>query len=496
MSVLPYPASRFFAQALSALVLIHCAGCSSDDREPPIVFSTVDDEVSTDSEPPTGSEAATEGDMTVVEGTVGEGANNGAGTIEGNPMPVELDTAGDEGSNTGGGEAGEGEPDAPEPVAEVPVAFDCVLPELPDAQNLTYFNEKLPDPFTFLDGTPVTTRAQWDCRRQEILAIAAKYLYAPVPPAPDSVTGTVNGGAITMNVTVGGNTANFTANIAGQGQAIVIGGNIPGGGKTLTLGNGFQGQIQNLFGFSELNPNIARGWMIDRVMDVLEQNPGSEHNPQNIVVTGCSGCGKGALLSGVFSRAPITVIVESGGGGATSFRQVEWFRNGEGQSVWTCPDGPPQGIDNLENNGACGPWVTSAASSFRANPSRVNNLPIDQHLLLATIAPRYLVHYTNDNGNGWCHLAGTSEALAAYAAKPVWNALGVPERMGFSMYSANHCGASAQQMSLTTEMLSRAIGGNANANTDVLNILPNGVQQPVSEWDAMWIDWNKETVLQ
>ena len=29
--------------------------------------------------------------------------------------------------------------------------FNCVLPELPDAESLTYLNEKLPDPFTFLE---------------------------------------------------------------------------------------------------------------------------------------------------------------------------------------------------------------------------------------------------------------------------------------------------------------------------------------------------------
>ena len=108
----------------------------------------------------------------------------------------------------------------------------------------------------------------------------------------------------------------------------------------------------------------------------------------------------------------------------------------------------------------------------------------------------YVVHFTNDNGAGWCHLAGTSEALAAYAAKSVWSALGVPERMGFSMYNAFHCQASADQTALIGEMVKLAFNGDTTANTNVLNILPNGVQQPVSEWDAMWIDWDMATVLQ
>lgn len=55
---------------------------------------------------------------------------------------------------------------------------DCVLPELPDVASLPR-NEKLPDPFTFFDGTPVTTKAQWDCRRREIQHMAAHYIYGP-----------------------------------------------------------------------------------------------------------------------------------------------------------------------------------------------------------------------------------------------------------------------------------------------------------------------------
>jgi hypothetical protein len=193
----------------------------------------------------------------------------------------------------------------------------------------------------------------------------------------------------------------------------------------------------------------------------------------------------------------MTVIVESGGGGVASFRQGEWFRNGAGNPTWQCADALPQNIDNLENNGACGPWVTGAAGWLRSNPERVVNLPMDQHLLLATIAPRYVVHYTNYNGvNSWCHLAGTGEALSAYAAKPVWNALGVPERMGFSMYNAGHCQASAAQTALTGEMLRLAFDGDTSANTNVMSIIPDGVQQPVGDWNDMWIDWDMETVLQ
>jgi hypothetical protein len=374
----------------------------------------------------------------------------------------------------------------------------CTLPTLPDASALPV-NKKLPDPFTFFDGTKVTTKAQWECRRQEILAMAAKYIYNPVPGKPDSVTGTVSGSAVSMTVKVGSKSDTFSATISGSGKAIALElqmGFFPSSHKTLTFGSGFEGKIKTLYGFtSDVNTNIANGWMIDRVMDVLEQNPSSGHDPTKVMVSGCSGCGKGAYLAGVFSRAPLVIIVESGGGGAANLRQAEWFRHGGG--TWNCADDKPQSIDNLESNGICGPWITSTANWLVSAPSKVNNLPFDTHSLLATIAPRYLLHFSNYNGvNSWCHLGGTCEALSAWAAKPVWKALGIPERMGFHMYNAGHCSQPTEAVNLANEFFKRAIDGDTSAKTDVMDIQSSGVQQPVADWPGMWIDWDMNTVLQ
>jgi hypothetical protein len=356
---------------------------------------------------------------------------------------------------------------------------------------------KLPDPFTFYDGTPVNTKEQWECRRREILAMAAKYLYGPIPGDCDSVSGSVSGGNVAIACIVNGRTSNFSATISGSGQVIALdlsAGILPPGSKKLSFGSGYENNIRTLYGLNELNPNIAIGWMINRVMDVLEKNPDSGHDPKKMVVSGCSGCGKGAFLVGVFSRIPMTVIVESGGGGGTSWRMTEWFRNGAGQSRWRCGD-KPQGIDNLENNGICGPWVTSAAQPFRSTPSRVNNLPFDQHMLLATMAPRYLVHFTNANGqNAWCHLAGTSEALAAWAAYPVYKALGVPQNMAFEVYNGGHCGVG--DTGIAAKMFDRAFFGNTSVNTGGVNIQDSRVQIPVSEWKTLFIDWDMDKVLQ
>ncbi|HEY6723517.1 MAG TPA: hypothetical protein VI197_05770, partial [Polyangiaceae bacterium] len=403
------------------------------------------------------------------------------------------------GLTTGAGGASSsvtGGPTTSATTGSVPVG-DCVLPDLPDDVGSLPRNEKLPDPFTFFDGTPVTSAAQWECRRREIQYMAAKYIYGPYPFEPDETTGTVSGGNISITCKEGSNTEEFSATINGNGDVITLSmgsGILPSGGKSLSFGSGFEGKIRNLFGLSE-SPltNVATGWMVDRVIEVLEQNPDSGHDPTKMAVSGCSGCGKAAFLVGAFSRIPMTIIVESGGGGAANLRQVEWFRNGDGQSVWDCPDGKPQGIDNLENSGACTPWVGSMAQPIRSQPDLVNHLPFDQHLLLATMAPRYLVHFSNDNGNGWCHLGGTSEALSAWAAYPVWKALGVPENMAFEIYSGGHC--STGDTGIAAAMFDRAFNGNTSAQTGGVTILDSRVQQPVGEWQGMWVDWDMDTVL-
>ncbi|HET7543029.1 MAG TPA: hypothetical protein VFK05_24315 [Polyangiaceae bacterium] len=440
-----------------------------------------------------GSAPAVAGSVGISAGTTGSsaGTTSSSGGTTGSSAGTTGSSAGTTGSSAGttgsaGGTTGGG--------------GKCTLPTLPDAASLPV-NKKLPDPFTFFDGTKVTTKAQWECRRQEILAMAAKYIYDPVPTKPDSVTGTVSGGTVNITVKVGSKSDTFTASISGSGTAIALelsGGIFPSSHKKLTFGSGFENKIKTLYGFSaSVNTNIANGWMIDRVIDVLEQNPMSGHDPTKVMVSGCSGCGKGAYLAGVFSRAPLVIIVESGGGGAANLRQAEWFRHGDGKSVWQCADDLPQSIDNLESNGICGPWITNTAQWLVSAPAKVNNLPFDTHLLLATIAPRYLLHFSNNNGkNSWCHLGGTCEALSSWAAKPVWKALGVPERMGFHMYSSQHCGNPAEATALAGEFFKRAIDGNTSAKTDVMDIMDNGVQQPVADWKGMWIDWNMDTVLQ
>ncbi len=492
------PRSRHTAFAIPALALIGFYGCSGENPPAPGGSTAGTTAGPTAGTPGAGGGTPASGGVPTTAGTP---ATGGAGNTAGmsaagsglgglSPVGGTTSTTGGTTSTTGGttsttgGTGGSGGP------------TNCTMPNLPDAGALPDLGIKLPDPFTFYDGTKVTTKAQWECRRKEILAMAAKYLYGPVPGDCDEVSGTVSGGNVSITCKVGDKSASFSATISGSGKSINV--NLSSGilpqGKSLSLGTGNDAKIKTLYGLSEVNPNIANGWMINRVMDVLEKNPTSGHDPKTIAVSGCSGCGKGAFLAGVFSRAPIVVIVESGGGGGTSWRMTEWFRHGAGTSRWDCSD-LPQGIDNLENNGICGPWVTAAAQSFRSAPAKVNNLPFDQHMLLATIAPRYLVHFTNNNGSGsWCHLAGTSEALASWAAHSVYTALGVPKNHSFEVYNGNHC--SVGDTGIAAAMFKRALDGDMSADTGKINIQDSRVQVPQSEWKTLFVDWNMDVVLQ
>lgn len=98
---------------------------------------------------------------------------------------------------------------------------DCPVPALPDAGSLPT-NAKLPDPFKRLDGTRIATKSDWRCRREEVKKLAEKFVYGEKPGKPQSVTGTVSGSTITVNVTHNGKSASFSAGVscpAGPGRS-------------------------------------------------------------------------------------------------------------------------------------------------------------------------------------------------------------------------------------------------------------------------------------
>src|ERR1041385_2505381 len=72
---------------------------------------------------------------------------------------------------------------------------------------------KLPDPFTRLNGTRISAKSDWRCRREEINQLAQRFVYGTKQPKPASVTGTVSSTNITVNVSQNGRSASFSASV-------------------------------------------------------------------------------------------------------------------------------------------------------------------------------------------------------------------------------------------------------------------------------------------
>ena len=89
----------------------------------------------------------------------------------------------------------------------------CNMPPIPSFASLPT-NSFLPDPFTFMNGSRVTTRAEWTCRRAEIAALAQEFEYGYKPNTPYSATtGSRSGNTLTVTVTDNGRTISFNASI-------------------------------------------------------------------------------------------------------------------------------------------------------------------------------------------------------------------------------------------------------------------------------------------
>src|SRR5262249_46089066 len=110
------------------------------------------------------------------------------------------------GSSSGGGV---GTPDGGTPEntgAGCPPIAEPAFSALPTVASL-------PDPFTSLNGTKITRKSDWTCRREELLNQLQDWELGKKTPAVSTVTGSVSGGNITVNVSSGGKSISFVATV-------------------------------------------------------------------------------------------------------------------------------------------------------------------------------------------------------------------------------------------------------------------------------------------
>ncbi len=142
----------------------------------------------------------------------------------------------------------------------------------------------------------------------------------------------------------------------------------------------------------------AWAWALSRGLDLAERVP--ELDAKRAVVTGCSRLGKAALIAAARDeRFAVCVPNQTGGGG------VPLAKRDYGENVST-------------ENRYFTHWYCRAYAKYAEAPWR--DMPFDQHLFIACIAPRALLVEGFDSR--WFDTEG--EYLSVKAASPVWTFLG------------------------------------------------------------------------
>ncbi|KAK6543207.1 carbohydrate-binding module 1 [Orbilia ellipsospora] len=355
-------------------------------------------------------------------------------------------------------------------------------------------NSKLPDPFTFVSGTKVTTKAQFKCRQAEISAAMQQYELGTKPPKPQTVTASFSGNTLTINVSNGGPSISFSVTITrpSSGTApypgiIAYGGGsipIPAGVALINFNNDDiaaqvnsgsrgQGKFFTIYGSGHSAGALtAWAWGVSRIIDALEITPAAGINPARIGVTGCSRNGKGAIVAGALDdRVALTIPQESGSGGAACWRLSD-YQKSQGQNVQTASEIVGENV-----------WFSTA---LNANSNSVNRLPFDHHSLAGLVAPRGLYVIENTSME-WLGALSTYGCMKAGTL--IYQAMGVPTNMGYSQVgNHNHCAFPSSQQSELNAFISRFLLDQSVAT----NVFRTDGTFTFNQ--AQWVDWTVPTL--
>ncbi|KAK0627905.1 hypothetical protein B0T14DRAFT_146311 [Immersiella caudata] len=331
-------------------------------------------------------------------------------------------------------------------LAGLSASQDCSA--LPSTINYAGHPLKLPDPFTFLNGTKVTTLADWACRRSEISSLLQRYELGPLPPGTPTVAATLTSNRLTITITTSSRTITITPTIrlptSGSPPfpaVIALGGSpslpIPSSVAVISYNNEEiaatdprgRGKFFDLYGTATKTGGLlAWSWGVSRILDALELLGSSltKIDTKRIAVTGCSRNGKGAMVSGAFdTRIALTLPQEGGTGAMGCWRIVgEMKRNG------SKTEDAAQIVTGDQ-------WFAKEFENY-TDEKGLAKLPFDHHLLAGMIAPRGLLVVEN---SGIEYLAPPSAVGCATAGRMVFEGLGATGNMGFSQaaHGSSHC---------------------------------------------------------
>jgi serine/threonine protein kinase len=319
--------------------------------------------------------------------------------------------------------------------------------------------DSLPKLLQMKNGMPVTTAAQWDRRRAEIVEDLEREVYGRIPAKTPKVAWRVSNTMQGMIGSVPVVTRKLVGSVDNAGYPKVsvniqatytVPANTPrpvpllivmqdSGGtslpsQALACGWGYgvldlasiqraeyAGLQEGIIGLTSkgqpraLNEwGVYRAWQwgVSRLIDYFEANSNSRVDPRKIGVAGTTISGAGALVAQAFEpRVAVGLTNSSGKGGATLLRRVFG-----------------KGVENMAGGDYCmtaGNFIKYAADTT-AGTKTAADLPVDAHELIALCAPRpCLISYikgTNSNWHDWWDRRGGF--MAGVQAGPVYTLLG------------------------------------------------------------------------
>jgi hypothetical protein len=375
-------------------------------------------------------------------------------------------------------------------------------------------NDDLPNPFVMHDGTTISAKTDWECRRNEIKTDIETLEIGKKPdPSETSVAATYDGSNVNVVVTSAAGSLTLTSPVTAQGTGdgpycVGIGMDNPSSlitGCTLVTFKGSQvvgvnqnGMVSQSDPFYTVFPdrwqNIANysawSWGISRLIDGLDQVKDQLNiDMSKIAVHGCSYAGKMALFAGAFDeRVALTIAQESGGGGINSWRLSQDFVTRTGTQI--------EKIDNTNYS-----WFMPSMKSL--DPY---SLPHDHHELIAMVAPRAFVTFGNRNYE-W--LGDESGYKSVVAAQTVWQALGAPEgTFGYDFTTDHtHCTAAPSQVDTATAFVNKFLHGQQDVDTNIAiptdpmphatDMAADGTTVPQATFDldeSKIVDWTAPTL--
>ena len=349
----------------------------------------------------------------------------------------------------------------------------------------------MPDPLIMNNGTRVTTPGQWRQRREEMKAILQKYLLGVAPPPPGNMTGEViksqmvlDGAAKFQLVrlsfgagsklgfeaaiylpakgegpfpfivhpafyptpgskeepvmpTTFATTAAATRAAAGREWAMRFGDPEVAARENFSqaLDRGYGiiaayyqqwGRDQKVYRDSAFFPAYpqndwadlaAWAWGMSRCVDYLETQPYADKT--KLIALGHSRLGKCTLVAGAMDeRFAMVAPAGSGCAGTGAFRFNGKTRGGK------------EGLEEVLKNFP--QWISPNMQEFSGN---VEKMPFDQHWLIALCAPRPFIA-ADALGDPYCN--GNALKESWLAARPVYEFLGVKEKLGIHFRPGGH----------------------------------------------------------